>query len=82
MKIKQTGFSRLFTQPTMDPECTMYCNCIKVLAPEIAQFHSLQESGKKRKIWVLRPFQEYFPYIEPIVNQEFGENQSARRKTT
>ena len=23
-------------------------------------------------IWVLRPFQEYFTYIEPIVNQRWG----------
>ena len=27
---------------------------------------------KKIKIWVLRPFQEHFTYIEPIVNQRWA----------
>ena len=27
---------------------------------------------KKIKIWVLRPFQEYFTYIGPIVNQRWA----------
>ena len=26
----------------------------------------------KMKVWVLRPFQEYFTYIEPIVNQRWA----------
>ena len=26
----------------------------------------------KVKIWVLRPFQEYFAYIEPIINQRWA----------
>ena len=33
-------------------------------------------------IWVLRPFQEYFTYIEPIVHQRWAKNRRTRRKTT
>ena len=29
-------------------------------------------------IWVLRPFQEYFTYIEPIVNQRWAKTRVPR----
>ena len=31
-----------------------------------------QRQIKVKKIWVLRPFQEYFTYVEPIVNQRWA----------
>ena len=30
--------------------------------------------GKSKKKWVLRPFQEYFTYIEPTVNQRWAKS--------
>ena len=36
----------------------------------------------KLKIWVLRPFQEYFTYIEPIVNQRWVKTGVPREKLT
>ena len=33
---------------------------------------SREESKSKVNIWVLRPFQEYFTYIEPIVNHRLA----------
>ena len=33
---------------------------------------SREESKSKVKIWVLRPFQKYFTYIEPIVNHRLA----------
>ena len=36
----------------------------------------------ERKIWVLQPFQEYFTYIEPMVNQRWAKTRVPRRKTT
>ena len=34
--------------------------------------HSLKLFKRRFFIWVLRPFQEYFTYIEPIVHQRWA----------